>query len=440
MTITESTTAVLDISVALLDPHPLNIRHSLGDLTDLVRSVKSVGVVEPLVVLPADESGRHRIIAGHRRHAAATKVELPTVPCIIRPMDEAEVLEAMLAENGDGIRARITLVEEAEAYARLMTLRDGLSIKALAARVGRSQTYVRTRLVILALPAKALDRLHRGEMSLDVATALAKVADDAELIEALLTGERLDEWTIERATKARDVERERAEREVDLIATGVRVLTADEVAAAKRLDTVLSDKADRRRHRKEPCHAAAVATGWEGVNVVEYCTDPRRHRSSAPAADRSEIVQTGTTRQASPDDDRRKSDTADRSARRQFLTDKLGTGGLPQATTARFAFQALVAMANQHRTNAVAALLGIEPPSDAATSIGEALAEHAMASSKHLVTVAALVAAMTADERTGPFRTTLTDDPLLVAYYRWLSDLGYEPTEHERQLLDTVGR
>jgi ParB family transcriptional regulator, chromosome partitioning protein len=218
MTITESMTAVLDIPITLLDPHPLNIRHSLGDLTDLVRSVKSVGVVEPLVVLPADESGRHRIIAGHRRHAAVTKAELPTVPCIVRPMDEAEVLEAMLAENGDGIRARITLVEEAEAYARLMTLRDGLSIKALAARVGRSQTYVRTRLVILALPAKALDRLHRGEMSLDVATALAKVADDAELIDALLTGERLDEWTIERAIKAREVERARAEREVDLIA------------------------------------------------------------------------------------------------------------------------------------------------------------------------------------------------------------------------------
>jgi hypothetical protein len=271
-------------------------------------------------------------------------------------------------------------------------------------------------------------------MSLDVATSLAKVADDPDLIDRLLAGDRLDDWTVDRAIKQRYTERSVAEREAELVAAGTRVLTADETSKARRLDTVLRDKADRRRHAKEPCHAAAVSSGWDGVSVVVYCTDPRRHRPTAPEAERSVITAAPTVREVTPAGDRRTADNAARSARQEFLTSKVAGGGLPQAATARFAFQALVAMANHQRSVAAASMLGIKPTGDA-SSVTAQLAEHAMTSAKNLVTVAALVAAMTADERTGPNRTSMTDDPLLVAYYQWLTDIGYEPTDHERQLL-----
>ena len=61
-----------------------------------------------------------------------------------------------------------------------------------------------------------------------------------------------------------------------------------------------------------------------------------------------------------------------------------------------------------------------------------------MASARQLATVAALIAAAEADEHAGPYRRSYSDDPLLVAYYRWLTELGYQPTDHERQLLDTT--
>jgi ParB family chromosome partitioning protein len=63
-------TAVTNLRVEALEAHALNVRRTLGDLSDLTRSIAAVGVLEPLVVLPANDAGRHRIVAGHRRHAA----------------------------------------------------------------------------------------------------------------------------------------------------------------------------------------------------------------------------------------------------------------------------------------------------------------------------------------------------------------------------------
>jgi hypothetical protein len=111
-------------------------------------------------------------------------------------MDDASAIEAMLAENGGRIEP--SLGEEAEAYGRLLSLRECLTVKSLALRVGRSQSYVRSRLVILALPRRALDELHRGELSLDSAAALAKAADDPEFVDDLLDKDELDVRSIER--------------------------------------------------------------------------------------------------------------------------------------------------------------------------------------------------------------------------------------------------
>lgn len=59
-----------DYPVEALAPHPDNPRSDLGDLTELARSIKAQGVLQPLLILPAGEDGRHRVVAGHRRLAA----------------------------------------------------------------------------------------------------------------------------------------------------------------------------------------------------------------------------------------------------------------------------------------------------------------------------------------------------------------------------------
>ena len=70
---------VQHLALDLVAPSPDNVRTSLGELADLVRSVKATGIVVPLLVLPANAAGVHHIVAGHRRYAAAVKAGLETV-------------------------------------------------------------------------------------------------------------------------------------------------------------------------------------------------------------------------------------------------------------------------------------------------------------------------------------------------------------------------
>lgn len=94
----------------VLTPHPENPRASLGDLSELVRSIRSHGILEPLVVLPVDDNGEHLLVAGHRRHAAALRAgTVTTVPVVVRAMTPVEVIEAMLSENTN--RSDLTVAE-----------------------------------------------------------------------------------------------------------------------------------------------------------------------------------------------------------------------------------------------------------------------------------------------------------------------------------------
>jgi ParB family chromosome partitioning protein len=94
MTITQPTTTGVEaetvepvepelcwLNLTDLAPHPDNPRTKLGDLGELTRSIRTSGVLESLLVLPADADGQYLIVAGHRRHAAAIKpATSPTSP------------------------------------------------------------------------------------------------------------------------------------------------------------------------------------------------------------------------------------------------------------------------------------------------------------------------------------------------------------------------
>ena len=160
MTITEPTTTGTDTLVELpldrLAPHPRNIRRH-SDVTDLARSIAQVGILEPLIVLPADGAGIHHLVAGHRRARAADQAGLTTAPCIIRNFDdEADVVLAMIGENTN--QGRLSIVEEAQALAAVIDLKGGtVTARRLAKAVGHSETWVKSRLSLLALTDAALD-------------------------------------------------------------------------------------------------------------------------------------------------------------------------------------------------------------------------------------------------------------------------------------------
>ena len=122
--------------------------------------------------MSADGAGVHRIVAGHRRRAATATAGLVTVPCLVRDFnDEADVVLSMITDNtqrSDGLN----IVDGAQALAAVIDLRgSAVSARKLAAAVGHSEGWVRTRLALLCLPDTALDVLHAAKITLDVAPA-----------------------------------------------------------------------------------------------------------------------------------------------------------------------------------------------------------------------------------------------------------------------------
>ena len=82
------------IPLERLEPFPSSVRVSFNEeiLDELVATVKTHGVLEPLIVRPAHGS-RYQIVAGYRRWLAARKAGLTAVPCIIRNLSDQQALE-----------------------------------------------------------------------------------------------------------------------------------------------------------------------------------------------------------------------------------------------------------------------------------------------------------------------------------------------------------
>lgn len=170
MTMT-TTPELLDLEIELLRPAEDNIRTELGDLSDLVASIHAVGIIEPLVVeLDDPDAPTFRVLAGHRRLAAAREAGMGTVPCIVRAVsDDAERVEIMLIENLQ--RAGLNPIEEATGYRQLVDV--GLSQREIAERVGCNQSHVSKRLKLLTCPETAWPRIASGDIEISAALQLA---------------------------------------------------------------------------------------------------------------------------------------------------------------------------------------------------------------------------------------------------------------------------
>ena len=140
----------------------------------LADSIRSQGLVQPVVVRPR-AAGGFELIAGERRWRAAREAGVPTVPALVREADDRDSLLLGLVENV--AREDISAVEEARAYALLMD-EFGLSLGDLGERVGKSKPTVSNRLRLLELPDDLLGLVERGELSEGHARAVLAVPDN----------------------------------------------------------------------------------------------------------------------------------------------------------------------------------------------------------------------------------------------------------------------
>lgn len=162
-----------------LHAHPGNPRKELGDISELTESIKAKGVLQPLTVLPElDEQGdmtgdSYTVLIGHRRMAAAKAAGETKVPCVIllEAVDEKEQLEIMLMENIQ--RSSLTVYEEAHGFQQLLDF--GADIDEICAKSGFSESTVRRRLEIAKLDKDKVQQAQVRQPSLSDYAKLAQI-------------------------------------------------------------------------------------------------------------------------------------------------------------------------------------------------------------------------------------------------------------------------
>lgn len=164
-------------------------------IDELAASIRRVGVLVPLVV--ANGVGGYTVIAGHRRLAAATKVGLKFVPCIVRSGSESDYKEVSFAENL--FRKDLTPIELACAM-RDCLHQAKMSVEELAAGLHRSTNWVRAQVAMLDWPGDVLEAIHNGKISVAAASNLALVTD--EVYREFLVRQAVENGATARATAA----------------------------------------------------------------------------------------------------------------------------------------------------------------------------------------------------------------------------------------------
>jgi ParB family chromosome partitioning protein len=164
-----------DVAIELIRPNAQQPRTAFDSekLTALAESIKSRGVLQPVVVRPLP-GGSYELIAGERRLRAAKLADLTTIPAVVRDTDDTERLELALIENM--ARADLNPVEEARACATLVE--DlGLTKEELGRRVGRSRAAVSNLVRLLELPDEVLAAIGDGRLSEGHGRALLRARD-----------------------------------------------------------------------------------------------------------------------------------------------------------------------------------------------------------------------------------------------------------------------
>ena len=166
------------VPIEQLDPNPNQPRQRMGDLSELMASISTRGIIEPLIV--RQRGGRYQIIAGERRYQAAVQVGVAEVPVVIRDGDDSEVIEIALIENLQ--RKDLTPFEEGEAL-RALAERFRYTHEEIARRLGKSRSTVTEAISLHAVPDRVKQLCRLADItSKSVLLEIARQGDEERMI------------------------------------------------------------------------------------------------------------------------------------------------------------------------------------------------------------------------------------------------------------------
>jgi ParB family transcriptional regulator, chromosome partitioning protein len=185
-----------ELPLAAIHPNPRQPRSVFDEdaLDELTASLAEIGLLQPVVVRPMghvpvdspqypDAGAQYELVAGERRLRCAQRLGWDSIPAMVRPTDDADLLRDALLENVH--RAALNPLEEAAAYQQLLA-DFGCTQEELSARVGRSRPQIANTIRLLRLPPAVQRRVAAGVLSQGHARALLSLPDDPSM-EALAT-------------------------------------------------------------------------------------------------------------------------------------------------------------------------------------------------------------------------------------------------------------
>jgi len=137
------------ITLDRIDPNPRQARCELGNLEDLMASIKAKGVLEPILVRPRND--RYEIIAGERRYVASKNIGLKDIPCIEMNVKDNEALELALIENLQ--RKDLDVFEEADGLKALVDIYS-YNHNQLAEKIGKARSTITEIVNVARIPRR----------------------------------------------------------------------------------------------------------------------------------------------------------------------------------------------------------------------------------------------------------------------------------------------
>lgn len=174
-TVSVETQEVKLLPISMLTPPKWQPRKNFSQekLEQLAESIKSSGVIEPLIVSPLDDT-HYEIVCGERRYRAAKIAGIDKLPVIIKPLSEQQKMLISLIENIQ--REDLNPVEEAYAYKKIIE-EYNITQEELAKIVGKTRSVITNTLRILSLPEDVLKQIEDGTISAGHARSLASITD-----------------------------------------------------------------------------------------------------------------------------------------------------------------------------------------------------------------------------------------------------------------------
>ncbi len=166
---------VVRLALDRVQDNPYQTRHTFDEkaLKELAQSIRTQGVLQPIVVRPGQD-GYFKLILGERRLRASRLAEMAEIPAIIKRVSDQQAAEMTIVENLQ--RQDLNCVDQAEAFATLST-KFNLTQEQIGARVGMSRETVSNYMRLVTLGDGIIEALLKGTLTFSHARALLRVQD-----------------------------------------------------------------------------------------------------------------------------------------------------------------------------------------------------------------------------------------------------------------------